>query len=129
MEAQKERQERIFHDLEKPLQNKIKLSNIHVLGLAAIQDPTQIEKEVRKQMAQRLKNHQMRNEARKLTPQERKLKKKKKLSEDTSLETRVAVFRLEFFFHICLNFIFFMIHNICTGNLTKVFSLIFFDEK
>jgi hypothetical protein len=35
-------------------------------------------------MQQRILNHEMRNEARKLTPAERREKKKKKLMEDTS---------------------------------------------
>eukprot|EP01103_Thecamoeba_quadrilineata_P002784 TRINITY_DN1266_c1_g4_i1.p2 TRINITY_DN1266_c1_g4~~TRINITY_DN1266_c1_g4_i1.p2 ORF type:complete len:500 (+),score=157.29 TRINITY_DN1266_c1_g4_i1:2581-4080(+) len=95
MEAQRERQERILLGLEKPPEAKVKLSNLmRVLGQEAVQDPTQVEKEVRKQMAQRLKNHQLRNEARKLTPQERKAKKKRKLLEDTGLETKVAVYRI-----------------------------------
>jgi len=46
-------------------------------------------------MQQRLKNHQMRNEARKLTPVERKAKNRRKLTEDTSLQTHVALFRVD----------------------------------
>jgi len=82
--------------LEKPPENKVKISNLmRVLGTEAVQDPTQIEKEVRKQMAQRMKNHQMRNEERKLTKEQRSEKLSKKYTEDTSVQTHVAVYRVD----------------------------------
>eukprot|EP01102_Stenamoeba_stenopodia_P015141 TRINITY_DN512_c0_g1_i1.p1 TRINITY_DN512_c0_g1~~TRINITY_DN512_c0_g1_i1.p1 ORF type:complete len:781 (+),score=284.48 TRINITY_DN512_c0_g1_i1:88-2430(+) len=95
-EAQKEKQERILLGLEKPQENKVKISNLmRVLGTEAVQDPTQIEKEVRKQMAQRMKNHQMRNEERKLTKEQRSEKLRKKYTEDTSVQTHVAVYQVD----------------------------------
>lgn len=95
-EAQKEKQERILLGLEKAPENKVKISNLmRVLGTEAVQDPTQIEKEVRKQMAQRMKNHQMRNEERKLTKEQRSEKLKKKYTEDTSVQTHVAVYQVD----------------------------------
>jgi len=77
MEAHREKQERILLGLEKAPEPKVKISNLmRVLTKEAVQDPTQIEQEVRKQMAERLMNHQARNEARKLNPEQKKKKKR-----------------------------------------------------
>lgn len=57
-------------------------------------DPTAIEAEVRKQMAERAAAHEDRNLARKLTPAERRDKKLRKLLDDTSLEAQVAVYKV-----------------------------------
>jgi len=95
MERQKDAQERVLLGIEPPPKPKVKISNLmRVLTNEAIQDPTQIEKEVRRQMAERQAAHEARNQARKLTPEERKAKKRRKLQEDTSCGTRVAVFRI-----------------------------------
>lgn len=48
-------------------------------------------------MQQRRLNHEMRNLARKLTPTEKKEKKRKKLLEDTSRQVNVAIFRVKDF--------------------------------
>ena len=56
-----------------------------------------MEQRVIQQMRQRELNHEMRNQARALTPAERKEKKRKKLHEDTSREVHVAVFRVRDF--------------------------------
>ena len=78
-----------------PPEPKVKLANMmRVLGDSAVADPSKLEKQVLQQVAQRQKNHDMRNLARKLTPQERKEKKRKKMIEDTSLESHVALFRV-----------------------------------
>ncbi|CAH0477906.1 unnamed protein product [Peronospora belbahrii] len=45
----------------------------------AVADPSAIERQVREQIAQREKNHEMRNLARKLTPEERREKKLRKI--------------------------------------------------
>jgi len=50
----------------------------------AVADPSAVEAKVRAEMAQRIKNHEMRNQARKLTPAERRAKKKRKLTNDPS---------------------------------------------
>ena len=57
-------------------------------------DPSKVEKRVMEQMQQRQLNHEMRNQARKLTPAERREKKRKKLQEDTSRQVHVAIFRV-----------------------------------
>ena len=65
---------------------------MRVLGTEAVMDPTKMEKHVREQMAKRLKTHQDANEQRKLTPEQRKEKKIKKLKEDTSTGVQVAIY-------------------------------------
>ena len=55
---------------------KVKLANLmRVLGNEAIQDPTKMEQFVREQVADRKRKHEAANEARKLTPDERRLKR------------------------------------------------------
>ncbi|KFG27748.1 pre-mRNA processing factor 3 (Prp3), partial [Toxoplasma gondii p89] len=54
---------------------KVKLTNLmRVLGDQAVADPSKVEKEVREQMEKRLKDHEARNEARKLAPEVRSKK-------------------------------------------------------
>ena len=61
---------------------KFKLSNfMRVLGDQAVADPSKVERKVMEQIKARLTNHEMRNAAAKLTPQERKDKKRRKLNE------------------------------------------------
>ena len=63
---------------------------MRVLGEKAVADPSMVERQVREQMAQRQTNHDMRNLARMLTPEERKEKRRRKLMEDTSKELLAA---------------------------------------
>ncbi|CAG5077489.1 Similar to PRPF3: U4/U6 small nuclear ribonucleoprotein Prp3 (Homo sapiens) [Cotesia congregata] len=84
-EAWKEEQEKIRLGLEPPPEPKLRISNLmRVLGTEAIQDPTKIEAHVRQQMAKRLKAHEDANAARRLTVDQRREKKARKLKEDTS---------------------------------------------
>jgi U4/U6 small nuclear ribonucleoprotein PRP3 len=55
-----------------------------VLGEQAVADPSKVEMRVVQQMQQRVLNHEMRNQAAKLTPQERREKKIRKLHEDAA---------------------------------------------
>merc|ERR1712086_1102923 len=48
-------------------------------------------------MGNRQRNHDLRNAERKLTPEERRQKKLKKFADEVSLETQVALFRVEDF--------------------------------
>ncbi len=74
---------------------KVKISNMmRVYGAEAVQDPTQLEALVKKEMAERQERHEQRNEERKLTPEERREKKRKKMLEDTKLLSHVAVFKI-----------------------------------
>jgi len=66
---------------------------MRVLGTEAVQDPTKMEAHVRAQMAKRQKAHEDANAARKLTSEQRKDKKKRKIEEDTSLGVHVAIYR------------------------------------
>lgn len=94
-ERLREQQERVLLGLEPPPKNRMKISNMmKVMTSEAVQDPTQIEKMVRTEMEERAKAHDARNQERKLTPEQRRLKKLKKLKEDTSLVTHVALFRV-----------------------------------
>ena len=54
-----------------------------------------MEKEVKKQVAERLKQHMLRNAERKLTKEQRQEKTMRRLKKDSSQETRVAIFRIE----------------------------------
>lgn len=95
-EAWKEEQEKIRLGLIDPPEPKLKISNLmRVLGTEAIQDPTKIEAHVREQMARRQKAHEEDNQARKLTDEERREKKIKKLKEDTSMGVHVSVYRIK----------------------------------
>lgn len=67
---------------------------MRVLGTEAVLDPTKMEKHVREQMAKRLKAHQDANAARKLTPDQRRDKKIRKLKEDTTTGVHVSVYKL-----------------------------------
>ncbi|XP_020283218.1 U4/U6 small nuclear ribonucleoprotein Prp3 [Pseudomyrmex gracilis] len=94
-ETWKEEQEKIRLGLEPPPEPKLRISNLmRVLGTEAVQDPTKIEAHVRQQMAKRLKAHEDANAARRLTADQRREKKARKLKEDTSLGVHVAVYRI-----------------------------------
>ncbi|CDS40393.1 U4:U6 small nuclear ribonucleoprotein Prp3 [Echinococcus multilocularis] len=94
-EAQKERQERVRLGLEKPPEPKVKLANLmRVLGSEAVQDPSRVEAYVRKQMESRKKAHEAANAFRKLTKEQARFKRIRKIREDTSIRTYVAVYRV-----------------------------------
>jgi len=94
-EREQERQERVLLGLEEASKGRVKISNfMKVRGAEAVQDPTQAEAQVRREIAAREAAHQARNDARKLTPEERKEKKRRKLVEDTANGVTVAVFRV-----------------------------------
>ncbi|NWU89309.1 PRPF3 protein, partial [Upupa epops] len=83
-----------FHS-SSPLSFTVRISNLmRVLGTEAVQDPTKVEAHVRAQMAKRQKAHEEANAARKLTAEQRKAKKVKKLKEDVSQGVHIAVYRV-----------------------------------
>lgn len=97
-EREREKRDKMLMGLIPPPEPKFKLSNfMKILGDQAISDPSKVEKRVVQQMQQRQLNHEMRNQAQKLTPAERKEKKRKKLMEDTSRQVHVAIFRVKDF--------------------------------
>ena len=67
---------------------------MRVLDSAAVADPTKVEKHVREQMAKRQKKHEQANLARKLTDEQKREKKIKKLQEDTTCGVKVVLFHL-----------------------------------
>ncbi|NXW38656.1 PRPF3 protein, partial [Phaetusa simplex] len=78
-----------------PVSLTVRISNLmRVLGTEAVQDPTKVEAHVRAQMAKRQKAHEEANAARKLTAEQRKAKKVKKLKEDVSQGVHIAVYRV-----------------------------------
>lgn len=97
LQREKERQEMIKQGLLEPPKPKVKISNLmRVMGMEATADPTQIEKEVREQMAERSTAHEDRNLARKLTASERRDKKSRKMFEDDlHPETMAAVYKVK----------------------------------
>jgi U4/U6 small nuclear ribonucleoprotein PRP3 len=95
-EAWKEEQEKIRLGLEPPHEPKLRISNLmRVLGTEAVQDPTKIEAHVREQMAKRQRVHEEANTARKLTNDQRRDKKVRKIKEDTSTGIHVSVYRIK----------------------------------
>ncbi|XP_068426391.1 U4/U6 small nuclear ribonucleoprotein Prp3 [Clinocottus analis] len=94
-EGQKEVQEKVRLGLMPPPEPKVRISNLmRVLGTEAVQDPTKVEAHVRAQMAKRQKVHEDANAARKLTAEQRKEKKVKRLKEDLSDGVHIAVYRI-----------------------------------
>ncbi|RLN52781.1 hypothetical protein BBJ29_000749 [Phytophthora kernoviae] len=94
-DREKEKQDKIALGLLPPPEPKVKLSNMmRVLSEQAVADPSAIERKVREQMAQREKNHEMRNLARKLTPEERREKKLRKIKQDAAGDIHVALFKV-----------------------------------
>jgi len=66
---------------------------MRVLGTDAVQDPTKVEKHVRMQMAKRQRAHEQANAARRLTAEQKKEKRIKKLKEDTTSGVQVVMYR------------------------------------
>ncbi|KAI9034423.1 pre-mRNA processing factor 3-domain-containing protein [Hyaloraphidium curvatum] len=94
MERQKEKQDKIRMGLLPPDPPKVRIANLmRVLGTEAVQDPTKVEAEVRRQMMARQRAHQKHNEEKKLTKEERQEKLMKKLV-GSSETVVVGVFRI-----------------------------------
>jgi U4/U6 small nuclear ribonucleoprotein PRP3 len=91
MAREKERQDLVRQGLLEPPPPKVKISNLmRVLGSEATADPTAIEAEVRRQMAERKAAHDDANLARKLTPAELREKKIRKLLGVKNPSTTIA---------------------------------------
>ncbi|XP_031616373.1 U4/U6 small nuclear ribonucleoprotein Prp3 [Contarinia nasturtii] len=94
-EAWKEEQEKIRLGLIPPPEPKLRIANLmRALGNEAVQDPTKIESHVREQMAKRQKAHEDANNARKLTAEQKREKKIRKVKEDVSCGVSVSVYRI-----------------------------------
>lgn len=94
LEAQREKQDKIKLGLLPQDQPRITKSNfMRVLGQEAVLAPSMVEKEMARQVAERLEKHVQKNQEQKLTEEERKAKKDRKLTEDTSILVHVAVYK------------------------------------
>uniref|UniRef100_M4B1E1 Uncharacterized protein n=1 Tax=Hyaloperonospora arabidopsidis (strain Emoy2) TaxID=559515 RepID=M4B1E1_HYAAE len=94
-DREKDKQDKRALGLLPPPEPKVKLSNMmRVLSEQAVADPSAIERKVREQIAQREKNHEMRNLARKLTPEERREKRLRKIKDDAAGDIHVALFKV-----------------------------------
>jgi len=95
LERQREEQEKIRLGLIPPPPPKVRIANLmRVLCSEAVQDPTKVEANVRAQAAERQKKHEKANTERQLTKDQKREKKVKKLTEDTTNGVNVAVFRI-----------------------------------
>lgn len=94
-ERHKEKQDKIRYGLLPPPEPKMKISTFMKIKTdEGVMDPTALERKVREQMAQRVRNHDMRNLAKKLTPAERKEKLEAKLTATEDTGIHVALFRV-----------------------------------
>jgi U4/U6 small nuclear ribonucleoprotein PRP3 len=92
-EKQRELQDMQAAGLIPPPEPRLTLQNfIRVLGDQAYLDPSQMEQKVQEQIQARQRAHLERNEAGKLTKEQRAAKKAEKLKEDTTGAVHVALF-------------------------------------
>jgi len=92
----KEQQEKIRLGLIPAPEPKVKLANMmQVLGNEAVVDPTKVEARVREQMANRQKKHFADNNARKLTKDEKRAKKEKRMKEDLTHSVEVSIYLIK----------------------------------
>lgn len=89
-------QDQIRLGLVAPPEPKVRLSNImRVLKDTSVADPSAIEAKVRAQTEARVKNHEARNQSKKLTPAEKAEKLRKLLTKHDSAGPSAAIFRVE----------------------------------
>ena len=92
-EYMKELQEKIKYGIMEAPPPRVKLTNfMRTMATQASQNPTAVEQGVRKIVEERQQNHIEKNEARKLTREQKLDKHMKRLKKDSAKECRVAVF-------------------------------------
>jgi U4/U6 small nuclear ribonucleoprotein PRP3 len=95
-EREREKRDMQMMGLIKAPEPKFKLSNfMKILGDQAVADPSKVEQRVMQQVHERQLMHEMRNLAAKLTPAEKREKLRRKMTEDTSRQVAVALFRVK----------------------------------
>ncbi|KAI8894847.1 pre-mRNA processing factor 3-domain-containing protein, partial [Globomyces pollinis-pini] len=95
LEAQREKQDKIRLGLLPPDEARVTKSNfMRVLGQEAILEPSKIEAQMAKQVADRQQKHKDLIASTKKTDEERREKKDRKLKEDTSQLVKIAVFKI-----------------------------------
>ncbi len=96
LEKEKDKREKIKLGLMPPPQPKIKMGNyMQILTKEAVADPSKTEAEVKRIIEERQMQHLRHNLERKLTPQQKHEKRKRKLNKDLNEECRTALFRVE----------------------------------
>ncbi|PWN52419.1 PRP3-domain-containing protein [Violaceomyces palustris] len=91
-----DKQDRIKMGLLPPDPPKVKLSNLmKVLTSEAVADPTKVEARVRREVAARKMAHERANEERKLTDEQRREKREKKLEEVESRGVGCQVYKIK----------------------------------
>ncbi|KAH7647494.1 hypothetical protein FG379_000710 [Cryptosporidium bovis] len=95
-EKELEKQDRIRMGLEPPPPPKLKLSSIlNMFNGKLISDPSEVELQIRKQVQERVLAHEQRNQERKLTDEEKSMKKSRKWQLDPSIPiVNAAIFHL-----------------------------------
>lgn len=92
----KEIQDKLKMGLLEPQAPKIKMSNLmRVLGDDQVANPSGVERKAKQAVAERKKGHEDRNEARKLTDEQRRAKKVQKWTEDTTHEAHALLFKVK----------------------------------
>lgn len=92
----KEQQAKIRLGLEPAPPPKVKKSNLmRVLGEQAVKDPTAVEARVTREIADRKEKHEVMNEERKLTKEQRREKLAAQQEKDAALGIFVSVYRIE----------------------------------
>ncbi|CAI7608924.1 unnamed protein product [Penicillium glandicola] len=92
----KEQQAKIRLGLEEAPAPKVKKSNLmRVLGEQAVKDPTAVEARVTREIADRKEAHEMANEERKLTKEQRREKLAAQQEKDASLGIFQSVYRID----------------------------------
>ncbi|KAJ5917349.1 U4/U6 small nuclear ribonucleoprotein [Penicillium verhagenii] len=92
----KEQQAKIRLGLEPAPPPKVKKSNLmRVLGEQAVKDPTAVEAQVNREIAERKAQHELMNEERKLTPDQRREKLEAQQEKDSALGIFMSVYRID----------------------------------
>lgn len=92
----KEQQAKIRLGLEPAPPPKVKKSNLmRVLGEQAVKDPTAVEAQVNREIAERKEKHEIMNEERKLTKDQRREKLESQQEKDAALGIFMSVYRID----------------------------------
>ncbi|MDI1487447.1 MAG: U4/U5/U6 small nuclear ribonucleoprotein prp3 [Ramalina farinacea] len=92
----KETQAKIRLGLQEPPPDKVKLGNLmRVLGTEAVKDPTAVEAQVTRQIAERKQGHEQMNEERKLNKDEKHEKLETKQAADVAKGIYLSVYKID----------------------------------
>jgi U4/U6 small nuclear ribonucleoprotein PRP3 len=95
LEKEKEKQEKVSLGLMPVPAPRVTMSNyLRVMTKEAIADPSKCEKEVKKIVAKRVQDHLNRNEAGKLTREQKEEKMKRKANRDYDKDAKIALFKI-----------------------------------